>query len=184
MNKIQNNNLYICSISLLCALTHLLNHCTAIYQCALVFTLIAIATNALTSSYGKSKSLKGIATAIVISFILLRKLPYYIDGKLVNGLVFASLSSLLVSIYWSTSVFHKLTPKYNFVISNAFSLAIAAVIDGIVMGSFFMVNNNFSYGKILDIFSRELSYKILYGFIVSIIMLTVLKTIKTAKNLG
>src|SRR5271154_4712519 len=103
-NKIINSKLYCCSIGLLCALTYLLNFCTAIYQCALVFTIIAITINAITFLYGKSKSLKGLAFAIMISFVLLWKLPYYIDGKIINGLVFASFSSLMTSMYWSASV--------------------------------------------------------------------------------
>jgi hypothetical protein len=181
MNKILYNKQYIYSTLLLCILTYLLNHCTAIYQCALVFTVVAITANALTYSYGKSRALKGVAVATMISFVLLWKLPYYVDGKIVNGLVFASLSSIMISMYWSTSVFQKLTSKFSIVTSNALSLVVATVIDGFVMGLFFSLNNNFSYERILDIFSRELSYKLIYGFIASAIILFVLKMFKTSK---
>ena len=184
INKIVDNKLYICSTLLLCALTYLLNFCTAIYQCALVFTIIAITANAITFTCGKSKSLKGIAFAIVISFALLLQLPYYIDGKIVNGLIFASFSSLMISIYWSTSVFQKLTRKFSIVISNALSLIIAAIIDGFIMGLFFTLNKQFSYSRVLDIFSRELSYKMLYGFVASVIIFVVLKMFKTTNNLN
>lgn len=182
-DKTQNNKQYFLSIGLLCTLTYLLNHCTAIYQCALVFTVIAIMANALTYSYGKLKAFKGLAVAAVISFMLLWKLPYYIDGKIVNGLVFASLLSLMISMYWSTSVFQKLTSKFSLVLSNALSLVAAAVIDGVVMGLFFALNNNFSYLRILNIFSKELSYKMIYGFVASIIVLAVFKAIKMSKSL-
>lgn len=184
INKIVGNKLYICSIFLLCALVYLLNFCTAIYQCALIFTIITITTNAVTFTCGKSKSLKGLAVAIVISFALLLQLPYYIDGKIVNGLVFASFSSLMISMYWSASVFQKLTGKFNIVISNALSLVIASIIDGFIMGLFFGLNNQFSYSRILDIFSRELSYKMLYGFVASAIIFVVLKMFKTTNNLN
>ena len=184
INKIVGNKLYICSTLLLCALAYLLNFCTAIYQCALIFTIIAITANAVTFTYGKSKSLKGLAVAIVISFALLLQLPYYIDGKIVNGLVFASFSSLMISMYWSTYVFQKLTSRLSLVMSNALSLIIAAIIDGFIMGLFFTLNKQFSYSRILDIFSRELSYKMLYGFVASAIIFVVLKMFKTRENLN
>ena len=179
INKIVGNKLYICSTLLLCALTYLLNFCMAIYQCALIFTLIAITANAITFTYGKSKSLKGIAFAIVINFALLLQLPYYIGGKIVNGLVFASFLSLMISMYWSNSVFQKLTSKFSIAISNALSLVVASIIDGFIMGLFFILNNQFSYSRVLDIFSRELSYKMLYGFVASAIIFVVLKMFKT-----
>lgn len=183
-NKIINGKLYCCSIGLLCALTYLLNFCTAIYQCALVFTIIAITINAVTFLYGKSKSLKGLAFAIIISFVLLWKLPYYIDGMIVNGLVFASFSSLMTSMYWSASVFQKLRSKFGFVTSNALSLSVGAIIDGFIMELFFVLNNNFSYTRIIDIFNKELSYKMIYGLAASTVILIALNIFKNNKNLN
>ena len=182
INKIVGNKLYICSTLLLCNLTYLLNFCTAIYQCALIFTLIAITTNAVTFTCRKSQSLKGLAFAVLISFAL--QLPYYIDGKIVNGLVFASFLSLMISMYWSASVFQKLTSKFSIAISNALSLVVASIIDGFIMGLFFILNNHFSYSRVLDIFSRELSYKMLYGFVASAIIFIVFKMFKTINNLN
>ena len=184
INKIFNNKLYICSIGLLCVLTYLLNYCSAIYQCTAVFTVIAIIINASTSIYGRTKTIKGLAIALIISFALLWKLPYYIDGKIINGLVLASFSSVMISLYWSTSVFQKLTSNFSFVKSNFFSLSVAAIIDGLIMGLFFIVNNNFSYPRVLDIFSRELSYKMMYGLVASAIILTALNIFKNNKKLG
>ena len=172
INKGFNNKLYIFSVVLLCVLTYLLNCCTAIYQCALIFTVIAITTNVITSIYDKPKALKGLAFSILVSFTLLWKLPYYIDGKLLNGLVFASFSSVIVSMYWLASIFQILHRKYNFAISNALSLAVAALIYGIIMGVFFAINNGFTYERILDIFKRELFYKGLYGLVASVIIAT------------
>lgn len=182
INKIIENRLYIGSSLLLCALTYLLNYCTAISECALVFTMITITVNLITFTCSKSKSLKGLAFAIVVSFTLLMQLPYYIDGSIVNGLIFASLSSLMISLYWSTSALQKFSSKFSFVVSNTLSLIIAAIIDGILMSLFFAVNKNFSYLRILDIFSRELSYKILYGFLASIIIFAAFKIFKVTNN--
>lgn len=178
INKITLNKLYIASTLLFCILTYLLNYCTTIYGCALVFTIIAIAVNATTVLYGRFKGLIGLGFAVVISFALLWKLPYYIDGRLVNGLVVASFSSLMVSLYFSVSAFAKFYSRFGFVIANALSLCIAAIIDGFIMRLFFTINNNFSYARIMDIFNRELSYKILYGLLASAIIFVALRLLK------
>lgn len=183
INKIIGNTLYIFSTLLLCTLTYLLNHCTKITECALVFTMIAITVNTVTVSCGRFKSLIGLGFAIVISFIFLMKLPYYINGRIVNGLVFASFSSLIISLYLSTSAFLKFRNRFSFIVSNFLFLIIASIIDGILMSLFFTLNHNFSYATILDLFKRELSYKILYGFIISVIVFVVLKMFKTSLNL-
>ncbi len=178
INKITLNKLYITSTLLLCILTYLLNYCTTIYGCALVFTIIAIAVNATTVLYGRFKGLIGLSFVAIISFALLWKLPYYIDGSLVNGLVVASFSSLIISLYFSVSAFARFYSRFGFVIAKALSLGIAAIIDGFIMGLFFVINNNFSYARIMDIFNRELSYKILYGLLASAIIFVALRLLK------
>ena len=178
INKITLNKLYIASTLLLCILTYLLNYCTTMYGCALVFTIIAIAVNATTVLYGRFKGLIGLSFAAIISFALLWKLPYYIDGRLVNGLVVASFSSLIISLYFSTSALTRFYSRFGFVIANALSLGIAAIIDGFIMRLFFTINHNFSYARIMDIFNRELSYKILYGLLASAIIFFALKLLK------
>lgn len=178
IDKIMTNKLYIASILLLCALTYLLNYCTTIYQCALVFTIIAITVNIMTVMGGRFKSLTGLVFAIIISFAFLWKLPYYIDGRLVNGLAVASFSSLIISLYFSVSVFARFYSRFGFVIANAISLGIAAIIDGFVMSLFFVINNNFSYARIMDIFSRELSYKMFDGAFASLLIFSVTRILQ------
>ena len=178
INKITLNKLYIASTLLLCILTYLLNYCTTIYGCALVFTIIAIAVNATTVLYGRFKGLIGLGFAVVISFALLWKLPYYIDGRLVNGLVIASFSSLITSLYFSVSAFTRFYSRFGFVIANSLSLAIAAIIDGFIMSLFFVINNNFSYARIMDTFNRELSYKMFYGILASFLIFTIIKILQ------
>ena len=178
INKITLNKLYIASTLLLCILTYLLNYCTAIYGCALVFTIIVITVNATTVLYGRFKGLIGVGFAVVVSFALLWKLPYYIDGRLVNGLVVASFSSLIVSLYFSSSALTRFYSRFGFVITNALSLGIAAIIDGFIMGLFFVINNNFSYARIMDTFNRELSYKMFYGILASFLIFTIIKILQ------
>jgi len=178
INKITLNKLYIASTLLLCILTYLLNYCNAIYGCALVFTIIVITVNATTVLYGRFKGLIGLSFAAIISFALLWKLPYYIDGSLVNGLVIASFSSLIVSLYFSSSALTRFYSRFGFVITNALSLGIAAIIDGFIMGLFFVINNNFSYARIMDTFNRELSYKMFYGILASFLIFTIIKILQ------
>ena len=178
INKLINNKLYIAGTLLLCVLIYLLNYCAAIYQCALIFTMIAITVNVTTASAGRLKSLTGLGLAIFTSFTLLRQLPYYIDGHLVNGLVFASFLSLITSLYFSTSAFTRFYSRFGFVIANVLSLGIAAIIDGFVMGLFFVINNNFSYARIMDIFNRELSYKMFYGLVASLLIFSVTRILQ------
>ena len=109
INNTTNNKLYFFTVGLLCTLAYLLNYCTAIYQCALIFTLIATTVNVSTYTYGKSKTLKGLILATLLSFFLLWDLPYHINGKLINGLAIASFSAVMISMYWSASVFQKLS---------------------------------------------------------------------------
>lgn len=183
VEKATDNKLYFFSIALLCILTYLLNCCTLIYQCALVFIIIAITMNATTSVYGKSKALRGLAFTLAISFVLLWELPYYIDGKMVNGIVVASFTSLMISMYWSASVFQTLRSKFNAMTSNALSFAAGTLIDGFIMGLFFIANNNFSYEKILDIFIKECSYKLTYGLVASAMIAVALYMLKNNPNL-
>ena len=178
IKRIITDKLYIASTLLLLVLTYLLNQCKVIYECALVFTAIVITVNATTVLYGRFKGLIGLSFAAIISFALLWKLPYYIDGSLVNGLVIASFLSLIISLYFSVSAFARFYSKFGFVVTNGLALIIAAIIDGFVMGLFFTINNNFTYSRMLDIFSRELAYKTFYGVLGSAIIFAVIKVLQ------
>jgi hypothetical protein len=76
------------------------------------------------------------------------------------------------------SAFAKFYSRFGFVVANALSLGIAAIIDGFIMRLFFTINNNFSYARIMDIFNKELSYKILYGLLASAIIFVALRLLK------
>jgi len=207
------------NISMLFASTYLLNCCMTIYQCAFVFTVIALLMNTLTLSHGKSVSLKAIAFSVIITFALLWNTPYNIrpisklapvkqvqeahgaqnrsvlnvhedlstgatqqlptgvecpkrsiDGSIMYGLVIASFASLLASLYCAVCIFQKIHKKFGFIISNFISLLGAALIDGGIMMMYFYINSSFSHAHILDIATRELSYKIFYGLACGIIM--------------
>ena len=91
-----------------------------------------------------------------------------------NYLVQASFCSLFISICFSSFVFIKFFNKFDIRKSGILSIIISALTDGFIMQLFFIINNKFSYIRILDIFTRELSYKILYGFIIYEIIFVIL----------
>jgi hypothetical protein len=170
MSNIFDKKVNIISFLILTGLTYLLNFCNKIYECALIFTCIILVTNCITFISNRNNSLKQLSLATLVSFIALFKMPYYIDGQIINGLVFASFVSLIISTYWSSLFFNNLKEKYSFLLTNFISIFIAAVIDGFVMGLFFLINNKFSILRIIDIFVREISYKTIYDLAFSIIL--------------
>lgn len=178
-----NSILYFLFIGVLCILTFLLNYYTIIYQCALIFTIITIVINISTSIYGKLKTLKGLAFALMVSFCLLWKSFYYIDGKIINGMILVSFISLMISMYWSTTIFSEIQGSFfSFAKSNFISLWIGTIIDEFIMGMFFVMNSNFSYIRFENIFIREVSYKIIYGLIASVIIHIILNILKNNSN--
>lgn len=176
INKIHTNKLNMLGLIILTTFTYLLNHCTKIYQCAFMFTCIILITNFVAFALDdRIKSLKLLGASTLISFILLFKMPYYIDGQIINGLVVASFCSLMTASYWSSLVFQNLRKKYFFLLANFISIMVAAIVDGFVMGLFFLINNKFPLLRIVDIFVKEISYKTIYGLTASIILFILFK---------
>lgn len=159
------DKLYLSTTILLCLLVYSLNICTAIYQCALVFTLIATIVNFLTFVYDKAKSLRCLIFAAIISFIFSYQIHYYIDGKIVNNLILVSLLSLTISISCATSLIEKLNFKYYINIPNYTFLVVAGFLDSVIM-SIFLLNNE----RVLNIFTEETLYKIFYSFVLSCVL--------------
>lgn len=169
-HRITHNKLYLAAVGAQCSMIYLVNNSKAIYQCALFFTLIAIITNIVSAYYGHFKALKGLAFGILINLALSWQQPYFINAKIVHGLTFASLAALGIASYWSVSIFRKSSNKFSFSMANAISMTVASVIDGFVMGAFFILNNHFTFAKVLDIFIREISWKIMYIAIFCLIL--------------
>jgi len=139
-------------------LISLLNQCTAIYQCACVFTAILLMANAKMLHTGSKEAYKCIATSIVLS------LPIYIlSGPLSNGLVLSSLVSLLISSFASIYIGNLVKDSYSLPIALLIALLAAASIDGLLMSAYFATQTNLSFYKVLSIFNRELFFKAVYG---------------------
>lgn len=183
MQTRKKNKLFSIMMTLLFPHFYLLNSCSEIYQCAVFFTCIVIIVNVNIAIHGRTKTLIGSAFALFVGFMMMRSLPYYIDGKIMNGLVFASFVSVIISLYWSTLIFKKMLNRIGLVRANFISLFLAAIIDGFVMGIFFVINNNFIYTRIAEIFAKEVSFKVMYGVIASMLMAVILNGFRRIENL-
>lgn len=179
----RSNKFYLSLTALSIIFTFLLNFYTKISECSLMFTFLACTLNGISLLYGTKRALKTIILSVSISFALLWNLKYYIYGELINGLVFASLLSVIVSSYIGLNLFSRLKLKYNFYVSNFISLLLYAVVDGIVMSLFFI--NIFSVNRVFSIFSYEVAYKCVYALVACVCMIVLSylhKQFKTAQN--
>ncbi|WP_375318686.1 VUT family protein [Candidatus Tisiphia endosymbiont of Oplodontha viridula] len=156
-----NNKFYIPLVTLLCIFTYLLNFFNKISQCSLVFVFLALTINIISELYGKKKAMIAVLLSTIIGFGLLWNLDYYINGRVIKGVVFASFVSVLLSTYCSTSVFLQLKPAYSFNSRNFISLIVCAIVDGVVMLGFFI--NIFSTKIVLSIFYQEVLFKCAYS---------------------
>ena len=137
LDKIASNKLYFLSTLLLCVFTYLLNSCASIYQCAIVFIIITTTFNVLRAIYGRSKSFGALALAIAISFVLLGKLPCYIDRDIVDNLVpsapIRTLAPFITVAWLLYMLLDKLKSRLSPVMSNALMFIMMSITDGYLM---------------------------------------------------
>ena len=86
--------------------------------------------------------------------------------------------SLLISVYFAGYIFAAISDKISFALAGFLSGSVAAIFDGIIMGTFFFVSSNLPYTRILDIFVREMSYKALYVLLAHSFIMILLATIE------
>ncbi|MDP4709199.1 MAG: hypothetical protein NWS20_04285 [Rickettsiaceae bacterium] len=154
-DKKPTNGRFIASSAILATLIYLLNQCTAIYQCACVFTAILLMLMLNTTS---KQAYKYISIGVLLS------LPIYIlSGSLGSGLVLASLVSLLISSFAAIYTGNLVKDSYSLPVVLVIALLVAASIDGLLMSAYFTTQTNFSFYKVLSIFNRELFFKAVYG---------------------
>jgi hypothetical protein len=125
-------------------LISLLNQCTAIYQCACVFTAILLMANAKMLHTGSKEAYKYISAGIVLSLPI-----YMLSGSLSNGLVLASLVSLLISSFTSIYIGNLVKDSYSLPAALLIALLAAASIDGLLMSAYFSTQTNLSFYKVL-----------------------------------
>lgn len=162
MSNTVRNNLIITILT--SGLIYMLNQRTAIYQCAAIFTAILFIVNTRLLS-GTASAYKTLIGAMALSVPL-----YAIAGTAFSVQMTAiSLISLLVSGCVSIYITNTLSNKYNFPVSLFIALSVVAMIDGLIMKSYFTAFEVFSLEKIGSIFGRELLFKVCYAMVVSII---------------
>ena len=128
----------------LAMLISLLNQCTAIYQCACVFTAILLMANAKMLHTGSKEAYKYISAGIVLSLPI-----YMLSGSLSNRLVLASLVSLLISSFTSIYIGNLVKDSYSLPAALLIALLAAASIDGLLMSAYFSTQTNLSFYKVL-----------------------------------
>lgn len=162
--------------TLLCTGTYLLNFFNKIVDCSLVFIGLAFTSNIIAALYGKRNATISLLLSVIISFGLLRNVEYYIHGQAIPGVIVASLISVLFSVYLSTRLFLRLQSTYSLNESNAISLMLSAILDGIVMSVFFI--RQFSLEQTRSIFAKEVLFKCLYSLVIYAVMHYTLPFIK------
>jgi hypothetical protein len=95
---------------------------------------------------------------------------YFLTSSLFNLLTITSLASLLISGIASIYVANKLKNTHSRSIALFISLLVAAILDGLLMSSYFSMQTNFSFTKIINIFNRELFFKSVYGAVSALII--------------
>jgi len=168
---VKSNKFYLSLTAMSLAFTLLLNFYTKISDCSLMFTFLALTLNAISALHGTKKAINSIILSVIISFALMWNLKYYIHGELINGLVLASLLSVLVSSYIGLNLLSRLRVKYNSYVSNFISLLAYAIIDGAVMSLFFI--NIFSLNRVVSIFTYEVAYKSVYALMACLCLFVV-----------
>jgi len=139
-------------------LISLLNQCTAIYQCACVFTAILLMVNAKMLNTSSRRAYKYISTGVLLSLPI-----YMLSGSPSSGLVLGSLVSLLISSFVSIYIGNLVKDSYSLPVVLVIALMAAAIIDGLLISVYFATQTNLSFYKVISIFNRELFFKAVYG---------------------
>lgn len=150
-------------LTLSTGLVYSLNCFNKIWQCAFIFTLLTLLINFITYQKGIKKTISVIFLATIFAFVVSMNKTYFIQGKPINGLFFASYFSVLVSLSMSSFFFMYLNKSkaLSFIVSSFLTVIFAAIIDGLFMGVFF--SNLYPTLRVINIFTQEVAYKALYG---------------------
>lgn len=140
---------------LLILLISLINYCNNISLCALVFIFIAISFNNLLNDTNKYESILYLLFAIGFGYI------GSINSILNINQLLISFSSLLISLLISLFIF-----EANIKSSFISFLITASIIDSLIMNLLYSLND-YSYLKILNIFIKDISYKLFYIFLIT-----------------
>jgi hypothetical protein len=163
---IENNKSYFLLSGLLFLLVCSLNYAVTIAKCALIFSAIVTVVSLLLYKSNKHEASMVLFTVIMSSIAILYNVQYYIQGKVVDNLVVASLVSLYISTHCAISILSSTKLNLDFKNFNFSLLVVAGALDALMMSVFFSLNSHFSYTKILSVAAQEVSYKTLYALVI------------------
>lgn len=161
----KTNKLNLVCVSIIAILAYLLNQCMAVYQCAAMFTAVILIVNTFTFTERNTQKYNCLVLGVTASLPV-----YFLTSSLFNLLTITSLASLLISGIASIYVANKLKNTHSRSIALFISLLVAAILDGLLMSSYFSMQTNFSFTKIINIFNRELFFKSVYGAVSALII--------------
>jgi hypothetical protein len=151
----------------LSSLCYVLNLCTKIWQCSLVFVSIALLAQGISYFFNVKKAIFQISAAIAGN-IILHISSSYVLYKNMDALTITSLLSALISIYAMLAIFYRFNSKsINFahVIYSLPSLFAASAIDSLFISAFFFVEKTIPVNKISFIFFKDIAFKGLYSIL-------------------
>lgn len=151
------------TIGIITILSYLLNQSAAIYQCASIFTTIAVMANIKLLRSDVKKACQCLLLGILLSIPL-----YGLTGGYEIRITVCSLLSLFLSVYISVHMTNMFRTTYQFPLALFMSLCLAAIIDGFIMSSYFAIFHIFTVKKIINVLNRDLIYKTLYSTAISI----------------
>lgn len=158
-----SQKMYSAMILLMGVLMLALNHCTKIFQCALVFSSIIFLANVIAKHFSLRKSIVAIATYVIINILFLQNYNYTINGQAFNYLVPVSLLSVMFSSIVSIVITFYITNKLSLPINIFIAMISATIIDGIFISLYYLAFLPLS--KIVGIMIQESLYKAIYAFI-------------------
>lgn len=161
MNK---HKIYAPLVLVMGVLMFLLNYCTKMYTCALVFTLLMLTVNAISRVFGFKKAFQTVSAYVVINMLLLSDYNYIIGGQVFEYLVPTSLLAVLLASMALIKTTSLMEGRVSGLKKIFLALMASAMIDGMVMFVYFV--NYLSITKVSSIFLSELSFRCLYAFAV------------------
>lgn len=166
-----NSKIYAPLVLVMGMLMFLLNYCTKIALCSLVFTLLMFTVNAISKTFGFKRALMIISTYVGINILFLSDYTYAINGQVFAYLVPTSLIAVLLASIASMRILSLFENRIGFAKSTFVALMAAAIIDGIAMSVYFM--NYLPTSKIAFILLKEVSFKCLYALVLATVISSV-----------
>jgi hypothetical protein len=142
-------------------LTALLNMSSKVMFCSGIYILLALTINLLSEVYNKNEAMFAVTACVLPNIILLSRTH-------IDLLVIISFLSLFISTYTGVNLSDYLRYKFNFPLRNFIVLICSSIIDTLIVGMSLL--GKFSLNKCLMIVSYDLSFKVFYSIVITILI--------------